>query len=130
MAMQATPSPITDMAGLGFSALCVIHCLALPLLAAALPILGAIAEMEVIHRGFVVFAAFAAVVGLLQASSNLRVVFGAIAAIGLTLLIAGAFVEAFHDIEVPLTVAGALVLSAAHIIRWRYNGVGGPASHV
>ena len=36
----------------------------------------------------------------------------------LALLIAGAFVEALHDYETLLTLAGALLLLVAHLFRW------------
>ena len=117
MATQANTSPAADIAGVIFSALCVIHCLALPLMAAFLPLAASIAEMETLHKAFVVFAALAAGVALAQGPMRLR--FGVIAGLGLALLIAGAFVEALHDHETSLTVVGAVILAGAHILRWR-----------
>ncbi len=122
--MTTQTSTLPDLAGISFSALCVIHCLALPLLAAFLPVLGVVAEMEVIHKGFVVFAALAALVGTVQAPARIRLVFAGIAALGVATLFAGAFVEAFHDIEVQLTVLGAMTLAGAHILRWRATALG------
>jgi len=107
------------MAGLGFSALCVVHCLALPLLAATLPIAGAVAEMEAVHKGLVIFAGLAAGIGVVQGPAAVRMRFAVVAGAGVAILTAGAFVEAFHDFETPLTVVGAGILASAHILRWR-----------
>lgn len=119
MTTQASALPGVDMAGLGFSALCVIHCLALPLAASILPIAGVIAEMEAVHQALVGFAALAAGVGLVQGPARVRALFAMTAGAGVALLTVGAFVEAFHDFETPLTLTGAAILAGAHILRWR-----------
>ena len=112
----AKPDPIA----IGLSGLCILHCLALPVLASILPMLGAVAEAEWLHRIFVIGAI---VVGgyafVTMKNTSTRLIFAATAVIGLALLVAGAFVEAFHDYEVLLTVIGAVVLIVAHMIRWR-----------
>ena len=50
-----------------------------------------------------------------------QLLFIGLAPLGLSLLIAGAFVETFHHIETPLSVAGAILLATAHICRWRFH---------
>lgn len=111
------------MAGLGLSALCVVHCLALPLFATAAPLIGALAENEALHKALVVFAALAAVIGVFQSAKSTRWLFAAAAGAGVLLLASGAFVESLEDLETPLTVLGALILAGAHIYRWRASGV-------
>jgi hypothetical protein len=110
----------TDSIAIGLSGLCLIHCLALPLLAVSMPVMGVVAEAEWLHQIFVI-AAFCVVVFALfnTQKPSTRAVFAVLAVTGLGFLIAGAFAEAFHNYEVTLTVLGALILAVAHIYRWR-----------
>jgi len=118
MARSAT----LDASAITLSGLCLIHCLALPVAASTLTVAGALAEMEWLHRSFVVAAvpltAYAIVRGQRRAG---HIGFSLAAMVGLGLLVAGAFVEALHDFETPLTVAGAIVLASAHAWRWRQH---------
>ncbi|MEM9988146.1 MAG: MerC domain-containing protein, partial [Pseudomonadota bacterium] len=80
-----------------------------------------LAEAEWIHKVLALMALPLSLFAILRSDGlPLRGAFAIGAALGVTLLLAGAFVEAFHDIEKPLTVAGAVLLSAAHLWRWRY----------
>jgi len=111
---------LLDASAMTLSGLCLIHCLALPVLAVSLPVLGVWAEAEWVHQAFVVFAGL--ISGGLIIQSLLRQkgwVFPSLALMGLCLLATGAFVEALHDHETVLTVCGALILALAHFIRWR-----------
>lgn len=109
-----------DGAAIGVSTLCIIHCLALPLLVVALPALAAVAEVEWVHKALVLVAAPVSLFAMTRLHGvEGRLLISALIVVGLALLIAGAFVEALHDHEVLLTVAGALILSVAHILRWR-----------
>ena len=107
-----------DRGAATLSALCLVHCLALPALAVSLPLAGLLAEAEWLHRLFVLLAiplsllAFSARVG-----SSSRALLRVCAVAGSVLLLLGAFVESLHDYETPLTVAGALLLGAAHLMR-------------
>ncbi len=108
-----------DAAAISLSGLCLIHCLVLPLLAAFVPVLGVYAEMEWVHKGLVIAAAPISLFALTRTEpGGGRIGFGVLMALGLGLLVTGAFVEALHDYEVQLTVAGALTLSIAHLFRW------------
>lgn len=113
-------SRFVDFAGAGISSLCVLHCLALPVLAASLPIAGALAEMEWIHKGLVLLALPISGGALLDRRPKL-VDIGVVLLLlsGLSVLLASAFAEALHDYETPLTVLGALLLTAGHVRRWR-----------
>ncbi len=108
-----------DGLAVGLSGLCITHCLALPVLVSVMPALGLLAE-EWVHRSLVVAAIPLSLVALALSGSPRgdRPLAGMIA-IGLTLLVAGAFVEPLHDQEALLTALGATILAAAHALRWR-----------
>ena len=108
-----------DFVAATLSTACLVHCLALPILVAILPLSMTWLENEWIHRMLVLVAL--PVSGVAIASSFQRKegpAFPLAAAGGLGLLVVAAFVEALHDYEVPVTVAGSLLLAAAHIGRW------------
>lgn len=109
-----------DVAGVSVSSLCLIHCLALPVLAGILPIAGVWAESEWIHKAFVLLAipisGYAVFTRGVQFHDSLFVF---LVTFGLALLAASAFINALHDFEKPVTGAGAFIIAAAHIWRWR-----------
>mgnify|MGYP006265997723 FL=1 len=112
-------STFIDTSAIGLSFLCLIHCLALPLVSVALPLAGTMAEAEWVHQVLVLIALPITAFALLRSSvGSARPDFVFPALLGLGLLLAGAFVEPFHDRERLLTVAGALSLAAAHARRW------------
>ena len=112
-----------DASAISISGLCLLHCLALPLLSAFLPIAGALAEAEWVHAGLVLIAIpITGFVIFRHLTSAGSIIFPIVAVIGLLLLLAGAFVEPLHDFEVLLTVLGAITLAAAHIGRWMSQG--------
>lgn len=114
-----TLSPL-DASAVGLSFACLVHCLALPILAAVSPLIGVFAEQEWIHRVFVLLALPVSGFAIWRSLTGARSwSFIALAVMGLALLIAGAFVEALEPNETALTVAGAVILTAAHILRWR-----------
>lgn len=108
-----------DTTAIGLSGLCVIHCLFLPIAAAVLPLFAALADAEWIHRAFVLLAipVSGVAIGRARGTRGGRL-FALIASLGLALLLGAAFIEALHDFETPITVAGALLLAAAHGWRW------------
>ncbi len=105
-----------DRGGVLLSSLCLVHCLFLPLFAAALPLLGLLSEAEWIHKVFVILATPLSI-SLIMKSQSLRI--GGLALLGISLLLAGAFAEPLHDFEQQLTISGALLLGYAHIWRLR-----------
>ena len=114
-----------DGAAIGVSTLCIIHCLALPVLVVLLPALAVVSELEWVHRALVLVAVPVSLFAMMRLQGvEGRHLISALIVVGLSLLIAGAFVHALHDYEVMLTVAGALVLSVAHIWRWRAHRPG------
>ncbi|HGM6771401.1 TPA: MerC domain-containing protein [Stenotrophomonas maltophilia] len=113
-----SPFPaLLDAGALALSSLCLLHCLALPLLAAALPLFGAWAQAEWVHLLFVAIALPLTGYALWRADRRHRlpVMAWTAAGLGLGLLLAGALELPSHAWETPLTVTGSLLLAAAHI---------------
>jgi len=122
--MDAPPARAAaiDASAITLSGLCLIHCLALPLAAAFLPVAGVLAEAEWVHKAFVAAALPISGFAILRSlNSPGGGIFSALAIAGLGLLVAAAFVENLHDHETPLTVTGAGLLASAHIWRWRLH---------
>lgn len=115
--MKSNHAALLDASAVALSSLCLVHCLALPLLAAALPLFGAWAEAEWVHLLFVAIAAPLTSFALWRAhrQQSLPAAAWMIATLGLALLLAGALEWPSHDSETPLTVAGSLLLAATHV---------------
>lgn len=109
-----------DASAIALSTLCLIHCLALPLLAAALPLLGVWAEEEWVHIAFVAVAMPLTGYALWRTHRRrgLPVSLRALAALGLAGLLAGALGWPREEWETPITVAGSLMLASAHLWNW------------
>ncbi|MCI4643412.1 MAG: MerC domain-containing protein [Hyphomonadaceae bacterium] len=119
MAGRVSSAAALDASAITLSGLCLVHCLALPLMAAILPLAGVWAEAEWVHQLFVAVALPISGFAIWRSISLPGWKgFAALAVLGLALLIAAAFVEALHAFETPLTVAGAVLLASAHIWRW------------
>ena len=111
-----------DGAAVGLSALCLIHCMALPLIVAGLPFLAQFAEGH-LHKQMLIVVLPLSIVALglgFRHHRNVRIVVAGV--IGMTLLSIGAIYA--HDhwglvADRTFTVSGALVLAAAHF----YNTV-------
>lgn len=106
-----------DASAVALSTLCLLHCLALPLLAALLPLFGAWSEAEWVHGVFVLIAAPLTSYALWRAHRHrpLPVALWLLAGSGLALLLAGACGGLGERAETPLTVAGSLALAGAHL---------------
>lgn len=108
-----------DLYATGLSTLCLIHCLALPLLASMLPLAGPLSEDAVVHRVLVLLAAPATLwAGWKSLHIESSWPFLITGAGGLVLLMAAAFLNAVAPYEQPITVTGALLLASAHLYRW------------
>ncbi len=119
--LRAEPVDWLDRAALFASAACMVHCLALPLLIAALPALSAVlAVPESFHVWVLAFAVPAAGIALVQGRSRHGASYPlGVGAMGLLLLAVGAFAVGEGPLETPVTVAGSLLLAFAHIANWR-----------
>jgi len=106
-----------DGAAVGLSALCLIHCLALPILVAGLPFLAQFSEGH-LHAQMLVVVLPLSIVALglgFRHHRNIRIITAGI--VGMLILTLGATVA--HDqlgllADRTFTVVGALVLAAAH----------------
>ena len=112
--------PLVDRFAIGLSALCVAHCLFMPLLLLALPSLTAsILGGETMHL-WLVYTVIPSSVFALSMGCKLhqRGVFMIIGLLGLSLLVVGLAVETLgldHIWEKVFTVSGALVIAFAHV---------------
>ena len=110
-----------ERAAMSASLLCLVHCLALPLVIAALPALSQILAIpESFHvwvLGFAVPTSAAALLaGRARHGASWPLVVGML---GLLLLAMGALMFGETEGETPVTVAGSLALACAHIGNWR-----------
>ena len=116
--MSANHSRLSDGLAVGLSGLCLAHCLAIPVVAAALPALGALSEAAWVHLAFLAAAVPASVLALRGgAPRTMILLIGA----GLSLLAVGSVEWAGHAMAEGLTVAGSLALVSGHLWNWRYR---------
>ena len=125
-------SPVArlDFFAVALSTLCVLHCVALPVLVAFMPVIAQAAENELVHQIMVVIALPVSlrVIWMSRPLSGNRLFVGTALA-GLGLLLLGAFVEAVSLYEVPITIVGGTLLASAHLWHWiRKCGSAGTAS--
>lgn len=118
--MRATAS-LLDSSAIALSGLCLLHCLALPLLAATLPLLGAWSRAEWVH---VVFAMAAVPLSSYALWSTHRrhalpTSVCLLALCGLTGLVLGASGLVGDALETPITVTGSLLLASTHLLNLR-----------
>lgn len=118
--LSAAQRTHADLIAIGLSAACILHCLALPVGAAFLPLFGAWSEAPWVHWAFVALAAPVSVWALMwPPRGGARPWPLALAGLGIAALTAGAAEWPSHDLETPVTVVGALLISAAHLINLR-----------
>lgn len=120
LAKRSASKPLLDLYAMSLSGLCLVHCLALPLMASLLPLLGQLSEWEWVHRALVLLAAPVTlwVIWLSRIDQHLRW-FRRLAMAALLLLLAAAFSERLAAWEEPLTILGATLLGGSHLLRWR-----------
>ena len=108
-----------DLYAAGLSTLCVLHCVALPVLVAFMPMVAQAAESELVHQLLVIAAVPMSLRVVWQArmATGNRLFFSAVFA-GLALLLLGAFAEAASAYEEPITIFGGALLVSAHIRHW------------
>ena len=107
-----------DMASVGLSSLCVVHCLALPFLVAALPFLGIFSQNEWVQKSLVSIAAPLSALALWRSGGWRKLVVLAPMVAGLLMLALAAFIPDLEAIEAPLSVVGALLVAAAHLVNY------------
>lgn len=119
--MTARTQSWGDAAAIGLSGLCLLHCLALPMIAGLLPLAGLFAEAAWVHWAFALTAAPIAAWTLTRPRPDGSrtwplIVLGAA---GVVLLFLAAAEWPSHEMETPVTLLGGLLLSAAHLTNWR-----------
>jgi hypothetical protein len=122
---MANPSAlvrILDASAVGLSGLCLAHCLALPVAAAFLPVLGAWAEAEWVHLTFLAAAVPISIAALVRSGGWRAPSVLGLALAGIGLLTSGALLATTERAEVAMTVAGGLALATAHGLNWRRAG--------
>lgn len=119
--------PRLDLYAAGLSALCLLHCLAPPLLVTIMPLVAQTAESELVHRLLVVATVPVSLLVVRKTLALQRNGFfvGAVST-GLALLLLGAYSEDVSAYEEPVTVVGGMLLCSAHLWHWaRQRGAGG-----
>lgn len=119
--MRVTVAKWFDGLAVGASALCLLHCLGLPILIAALPALAGRLDLgDGFHLGVLAFALPVSAYALGEGwrrHRGLTPLF--VGAAGLALLALGLAFEAWAVVETGVTVAGSLLLAGAHLANWR-----------
>jgi MerC mercury resistance protein len=107
----------------GASLLCLAHCIALPLIIAALPILSVVLAIpETFHLVMLLIAIpFSGVALFIGRGHHARGWPLLVRTAGLALLAIAIFFYGNTAWEAPLTVLGSLFLAAAHLFNWRFR---------
>jgi hypothetical protein len=114
--MRAAAVRWLDPAAVALSGLCLVHCLALPALSLVLPFLGYWAQAEWVHVVVIVLAAPLAALALRGPDARPQM---AMAAVGLSAMLAAACGWPVEGAELPLNTAGGLLVASAHALHWR-----------
>lgn len=107
----------SDSAATALSALCIVHCLALPILASALPFLSVVADAQWVHW---LFAGLAIIISASVAVRDVtarKLDFLVPAGLGIVFLMAGLMADQLGADETALTVVGGLLVAFAHLRR-------------
>lgn len=118
---SAQSSQIWDAMAVGLSGLCIVHCLALPLLVLALPMLGSLSENEWVHRLLIGAALPVSLLAVTRSGQWHRWDVALPGLLGLILLGIAAFVSRLEVYEVPMSVVGATFLAFAHLRNGRFG---------
>ncbi len=108
-----------DLYAASLCTLCLVHCVALPLIAALLPVAAQVSDNELVHQALVLLAAPVTLWLLCRAVIiEASWLFFVLASFGLGLLLLAAFFEAASAHEELITIVGATLLGFAHLRRW------------
>ncbi|MBO6767936.1 MAG: MerC domain-containing protein [Erythrobacter sp.] len=108
-----------DRAAIGASGACILHCLALPVLAASLPFAAFFAEAEWFHVLMALITIAVSLTVVLSAGSTLTASFLLAVFVGMALVALGLFAEGLGLSETILTAVGGSFIAAAHLSRLR-----------
>ncbi len=107
-----------DIASMSLSGLCVVHCLALPVLAVLLPFLSVFTNNEWVHPLLVVIAAPLSLLAVASSNAWRKWQVSLPIAGGLILLAIAAFAPVGELADTMLSVTGALMIAAAHLMNY------------
>jgi hypothetical protein len=107
-----------DFLSMGLSGLCLVHCLALPVIVALLPALGGLAREDWVHKVLILIAAPMTGFTLYRTGGWKRWNVLGFAAFGLALLALAAFNRDLEPVEVAFSVVGAVYVAMAHLINY------------
>jgi len=117
MIRRKPPPGWLDWMAVAMSGLCLVHCLALPLLLVSLPALGVLANGDKTHWVLLALALPVSLWALGRGRAGpLPLLIGA-TGLGLMTLAVAMFEGRAADRW--LTVAGVLLVAVAHVVRWR-----------
>lgn len=111
---------LVEGAAISVSVLCLVHCLALPVLLLLLPgLLGIFAQSEIFHAAvFLVIAPFAAVAFLIGYRCHRQPVPAMLGLAGLICLAVALIPGLGEEREYWMTITGSLVLVIGHLLNW------------
>lgn len=118
-----------DVSALSLSGLCLVHCLVLPVAAVSLPALVFLSHAEWVHTAFLVFAVPMTSLALWSVHRHhpSPPALILVAVLGLACLAGGALGLPHEVWQEQITIAGSLLLVAAHIWNWRRSAGAHPA---
>jgi len=117
MGARVISQKVFDGTAVSLSGLCMLHCLALPLVISMLPLTMQGLQSEIVHQVLVVLAVPLAMSAVWAARGQ------RLSGVTIALLLAGAAALALGAFaETLLTFTGAVLLSVGHISRWYFNG--------
>lgn len=115
------PRPLWDRAGMAVSVLCLLHCLALPLAAIALPFAAREALHQPTHAAVFVLALPLALLAFTGGYRHHRHILPALLGFAGVLLLAAGLLWVAHDLEAVASISGGLLLVFAHVLNHRYS---------
>jgi hypothetical protein len=118
---MARTSDLVESMAVAAAAACVVHCVALPVMIAALPALASVVPIPTsFHIAALIFAVpttiFALALGYRRHERPLPLLAGMG---GLALLAVAILAYERTPGEAPVTIAGSLLITAAHLANWR-----------
>ncbi|HWI85457.1 MAG TPA: MerC domain-containing protein [Sphingomonas sp.] len=120
---MARKDDLIEGIAVGATIACLVHCLVLPLLIAAIPVLSAAIPIPENFHLVALALAIPATAGALFAGFRRHRLAAPLVAgtLGLTLLTLAATHWGQTRLEMPVTVVGSLAIGVAHLANWRYR---------
>jgi hypothetical protein len=120
---MARKDDLIEGLAVGATIACLIHCLALPMLVVAVPVISTLMPIPEHFHLIALCLAIPATAGALFAGYRRHRLAAPLIAgtVGLTLLALGALRWGETPLEMPMTVIGSLAIGAAHVVNWRFR---------